>query len=159
MGLIWNMKLSTFVKPLYKDKDSMHDFKHILRIKERVSEIKKNYNVDEEKLEFLVLFHGLKKWVTKNEDKVLSMGVSNEWIKALYRHTKNPKSIEEKIVCDANNLENVGEFGLKKCIEYGKSIGRSKEDSIKYFKKEVKRIKFYTEEGKGRYERVSKNIA
>ncbi|MBD3247637.1 hypothetical protein GF378_03390 [Candidatus Pacearchaeota archaeon] len=142
------MNLTEFVKPLYKDKDSMHDFSHILRIRKRVSELKKNYSVDEGKLEFLIYFHGLKDYVKKNEKKIVSMGFPKEWINALYRHTKNPKSVEEKIVCDANSLDNVGKSGLKKCIEYGKSIGRSEEESVKYFKKEVKRIKFYTKEGK-----------
>ncbi len=142
------MNLAKFVKPLYKDKDSMHDFRHILRIMKKVNKLKKRYPINKEKLDFLVYFHGLKNYVRKNEEKIISIGFPKEWIKALYRHTTNPKSIEEKIVCDANNLENIGESGVKKCVEYGKSIGRSKEESIKYFKKKVKEIKFYTKAGK-----------
>ncbi len=143
------MKIEKFVKPLYKNKDSMHNFKHILRIKKRVSFLRKNYkDIDENKLKFLIYFHGQKDWVNKNKKKILSWGYPKKYIISLNRHTKNPKLIEEKLVSDANLLEAIGKFGIKKSLQVGKERERTKEETIDFMGKNIKKVKFYTIKGK-----------
>jgi hypothetical protein len=138
-----------FVKPLYGYKDSMHDFKHILRIKKRVNLYRKDYKkIDEQKLMFLIYFHGLKKFVEEHEVEVIAQGFPKKWILALYRHTKNPKSIEEKLVSDANLWEAVGKFGIKKSLQVGRERGRSREETLAFMKKHISKVKFYTRSGK-----------
>lgn len=130
------MDYNKLVKSLYSKKDKEHNFKHILKIKKYVSKLKNDLDVDENKLNFLIYFHGLKDYVKQNKNK---LGIKESWVRALLRHTKEPKSIEEKLVYEANRLTNTGKEGLKKCIAYGKSIGRSKKESIKYFRNKIKK--------------------
>ena len=140
--------LIKFVKPLYKKKDKLHNFLHILKIKSNLKKLKPKKNLDQNKLEFILYFHGLKDYVKQNEFLITKkFDLSKSYLHALYRHTKNPKSIEEKLIHDANLLDNVGKAGLKKCTAYGKLIGRSKQDSIAYFKSAIKKVKFYTKQG------------
>jgi hypothetical protein len=142
-------EVESFVKPLYSKKDKFHSFSHIKRIKSKSNKLKMHYKeIDKDLLNFLIYFHGLKDYVNKNKSKIINFGFSEKFIESLNRHTKNPKTPEEKIVCDANNLENIGKLGIKKCLGFGKNIGRSKKDSIKFLKDNIPKIKFYTSLGK-----------
>ena len=143
------MEIEEFVKPLYKNKDSMHNFNHILRIQKKIRFLKKRYyKINKNKLKFLIYFHGQKEWANSNRKKLLSKGYPKEYLIALNRHTKKPKTIEEKLVSDANLLEAVGKFGIKKSLQVGKEIGRTRKETIEYMRKNIKKIKFYTKEGK-----------
>ncbi len=138
-----------FVKPLYAKKDSMHNFEHVLRIKRKVTELRKDYKrIDEEKLKFLIYFHGLTYYLKEHEKKVIKMGFPKEWIKALYRHTKNPQTIEEKLVSDANFLEAVGRFGIKKALQVGKERNQTMEQTLEIMQQTINKVKFYTKKGK-----------
>ena len=122
----------------------MHNWKHIKRIRKNAEIIKKFYKkIDENLLKFLISYHGLKDYVQKNKKKF-----DKEYIKSLFRSHKNPKMIEEKIVFDANMLDNVGKQGIKKALYVGKNLGRSKEDTFKFIKNEINKVKFYTKNGK-----------
>lgn len=137
------MELSE-IKKLYAKKDKMHNWKHILRLRRNVNLLKRPFKkLDEELLKFLVNFHGLKDYVKNNEDKF-----PKSYIKSLVRHNKKPKLIEEKLVFDANMLDNVGEQGIKKALVYGKLINRNKEDTFKYLKDSINKARFYTKLGK-----------
>ena len=132
------------IKNLYNKKDKMHNWEHILRIRKNVLILKKNCNnIDEDLLNFLVKFHGLKNYVVKNKTKF-----SKVYITSLLRHNKNPKRIEEKIVFDANLLDNVGLNGIKKAINFGRMIGRSEKETFDYLRENIKKVKFYTKIGK-----------
>ncbi len=142
-------KLIEFVKPLYAHKDSMHDFKHIIKIKKRVNLYKKDYkNINEQKLRFLVYFHGLKKYVKENKQKIIDMEFPKDWINALYRHTKNPKTIEEKLVSDANLQEIVGKGGIKRTILVGRERNQTMKQTLKIMKDNINKARFYTKKGK-----------
>lgn len=106
--------------------------------------MKKTYKkLDEELLKFLVNFHGLKDYIKSNKDKF-----PKDYIKSLLRYNKKPKLIEEKIVFDANMLDNVGKQGIKKSLEYGKQINRTKEDTFRYLRANINKARFYTNLGK-----------
>ncbi len=139
------MKNLAEVKKLYAKKDKMHNWNHILRIKKTVKTLKKDYsNLNENILEFLINYHGLKDYVKANKNNF-----PKNYIEALLRHNKTPKTIEEKIVHDANQLDNIGKKGIKKALAYGKMIGRTKEETFNYIRKALKNpIRFYTIEGK-----------
>ena len=122
----------------------MHNWNHILRIRRKVKILRKSYeNIDEELLRFLILFHGLKDYVRKNQKKF-----DKEYIKSLIRHTKKPIKIEEKLIHDANLLENVGRFGIKKALFVGKLMRDNDEQTFSFLRKYIKKAKFYTKEGK-----------
>lgn len=142
-------EIANFVKPLYNSKDSMHNFKHILKIKRKIVFLRRGYkHINKERLLVLVYFHGLKDWINSNNKKFFELGFSKKDILLINRHTKNPKTIEEKLVSDANLLEAVGKFGIKKALIVGKERGRTKEETIDYIAKNINKIKFYTKFGK-----------
>lgn len=142
-------EIEKLVKPLYAKKDSMHNFNHIMRIKKKLTFLKKDYKkIDKERLNFLLYFHGLKDWVEKNKKKIVDLGFGKEYIDSLKRHTKNPKTPEEKLVHDANLLENVGKFGIQKSLIIGKKLGRTKERTIDFLKENIDKVNFYTQSGK-----------
>tara|TARA_B100000315_G_scaffold166615_1_gene155206 strand:+ start:174 stop:671 length:498 start_codon:yes stop_codon:yes gene_type:complete len=142
-------EIEKFVKPLYAKKDSMHNFHHIMRIKQKLTFLKKDYKkIDKNRLNFLLYFHGLKDWVEKNKNKIEDLDFDEEDINSLKRRTKNPKTPEEKLIHDANLLENVGRFGIQKSLIVGKKLGRTKEGTIYFLKENIDKFNFYTPTGK-----------
>jgi hypothetical protein len=147
--MLTEKEIIKFVKPFYAQKDPMHGFPHILRIKRKVSFLKKQYKkVDKDMLNFLIYFHGIKKWVKENENKLLSMDFKKEQIKSLTRAEDTPTTIEEKIVCDANMLENVGKFGIKKALILAKHYNQTQEETLLLQKEFMPKYKFFTPLGK-----------
>lgn len=138
-----------FVKPLYERKDSMHNFEHILRIKKRVGLYKQDYKkVDEQKLKFLIYFHGLGKYVKEHEKEIIKVCFPKQWLISLYRHTKKPQTIEEKLVSDANLWEAVGKYGIKKSLQVGRERNQTMEQTLKIMSDNISKVKFYTKKGK-----------
>jgi len=132
------------IKKLYFKKDKMHNWNHILRIRKRANLIKKDYKkVNEELLSFIINFHGLKDYINKNKKEF-----NINFIKSLIRSHRNPIRVEEKIVFDANMLDNTGNQGIKKAIYVGKLRGRNKNQTYEYLKKNLSKAKFYTKKGK-----------
>lgn len=131
------------LKKLYSKKDKMHNFNHIIRIEKNSNLIKRDYkNIDDNLLKFLILFHGLKEYVKTNQNKF-----GKYYVQSLYRSHNKPKRAEEKIVFDANLLDNLGETGIKKALYVGKLKKRSKKSTFEYIKKNIKKLKFYTKKG------------
>ena len=54
----------------------------------------------------------------------------------------------EKLVYDANLLDNIGRHGIKKALYVGSKIGRKESETYKYLKNNLKKVKFYTKIGK-----------
>ncbi|MBI4896503.1 MAG: hypothetical protein HY832_03050 [Candidatus Aenigmarchaeota archaeon] len=139
----------TFVKPLYKDKDSMHNFIHVLRIKRHVQLYRMDYPVlNQEKLLFLIYFHGLQAYVKAHESQTRNIGFPEEYFVALYRHTRKPKTIEEQLVSDANAYEAVGKHGIRRALRIGKERQQSMETTLALMQQKVNKIWFYTIRGK-----------
>ena len=134
------------IKKLYLNKDALHNWKHILNLKRNVKILRKTTkNIDEDLLEFLTAFHGVKDYFRAHKEEFSKL-ISKRYLKSLLR--KTPKKIEEKLVYDANMLENTGKEGIRKAKAYGKLCGRKKEETIEYLKEKLKEAKFYTKEGK-----------
>jgi len=147
--MLTEKEIIKFVKPFYAQKDPMHGFSHILRIKRKVSSLKKQYKkTDKDMLIFLIYFHGIKKWVKENENKLLSLGFKKEQINSLTRVEYTSTTIEEKIVCDANMLENVGKFGIRKSLILARYYKQTKKETLLSQKQFMSKYRFYTPLGK-----------
>jgi len=146
-------EIAAFVKPLYSGKDKKHDFGHILRVRRNLRRLlkaagKEKYSeVDNRLLYFILYFHGLKNWVDNNKEKIIELGYSDDDVQSLLRHSSNPQKEEEKLVYDANLLDNVGTAGIRKALYVGKTLGRSRKDTIKFLEENITKTKFCTPEG------------
>ena len=135
--------IEKFVKPIFAKKDPMHNWEHILRIKRKVSLLKKQYkNINEDFLNFLIYFHG--SWAKKNKKKILKLGYPASWISKIDK----PTSSEGKIVWDANCLENVGRYGIRKTLKLEKYYRQTRKETLDIVKKFARKYKFYTPLGK-----------
>ena len=113
-------------------------------LRKNVNLLRKPYkNINNKLLNFLINFHGLKDYVKDNEDNF-----QKSYVNSLFMHNKNPKLIEEKLVFDANMLDNVGKRGIKKSLAYGKQINRNREDTFRYLRTNINKVRFYTKLGK-----------
>ena len=122
------------IKTIYKKKDKMHNWSHILCIKRNIKILRRPYkNIDGDLLTFLINFHGLKEYIIKHKTKF-----NKSHIKSLLRSHKKPILIEEKLVYDANLLDNIGRHGIKKALYVGSKIGRKESETYKYLKNNLK---------------------
>lgn len=134
-----------FVKPFYATRDPMHNWKHILRIQKKAAFLKKQYkNINPDFLNFLIYFHGSRTWAKKNKKQVVKLGYPVSWISKI----NQPTTKEGKIVWDANMLENVGYFGIKKTLALEKYCHQTRKKTINLAKKFLRKYKFYTPLGK-----------
>lgn len=154
-------KLKTFVKSYYDAKDPGHNFSHIERILKYTSIIKKDFkNININKLYFLALFHGLNKKINSNENFKKEIVILlkkcnipdkeiNDYFISLSRHIKNPLTIEEKIIHDANFLELYGALGIAKAFITGGFKNQTLDETINIFENNYfKKIKLKTNTGK-----------
>ena len=112
-------ELEKFVKPFCATLDPMHNFDHIKRIKRKVAFLKRQYKkLDKDFLNFLIYFHSSRKWAKKNKARIIKLGYPASWVSKINK----PTTPEGKIVWDANCLENVGKFGIKKTLTLEKHI-------------------------------------
>jgi hypothetical protein len=148
-------ELRKLVKPFYDGRNASHDFEHVERILARVGEWKDELigEIDEQKLAFLVLFHGLKDMI--EEDKNFKERVAQTlekqeldrreiklYFEALRRHEFDPNGPEEMLVHDANAWEAVGFFGIAKWFTRGGAVGQSYEETIRQYEQVTRNLNF-----------------
>jgi uncharacterized protein len=135
-----------FVRPFYANRDSAHDFRHIQRIVGRLDLLSQEVprSPQKSKLYFLASFHGLIFPLRQDEpfrQQVRAFLYELNWtaieieqaFESLERHLKNPQTIEEEIICDANSLELLGAFGIAKAFTTGGARGQSYEETVEIF--------------------------
>lgn len=151
-----------FVKPYYEEKDPAHDFRHIEKIINRLTMLSEGISqeIHPEKLYFLACFHGLGKQLSSNKDfndrvqtflESLGWTIENieEAFQSLYCHLTNPRSVEEKIVHDANYIEILGAFGIAKAFITGGAKGQTIEETAHTFEYQyLDKVIFQTPVGK-----------
>lgn len=150
-----------FVRLYYGAKDQAHGFSHIERMIGRVSLLSDGLDgVRPHFLYFLTAFHGL--WPFWHDDPkfraraisfLQELGWSEPEIEdaaiCLERHLKDPQTVEEKVVHDANYMELLGAFGIAKAFTVGGSLGQTYEETADIFENSYLNIvKFYTPAGK-----------
>lgn len=154
-----------FVRHLYSDKDSGHDFRHIERIISRLDELKEGVTPppSPHKLNFLACFHGLGKRIQEEPELkgntiafLRSLGWNQDDIDAmlssLVTHLKDPKTAEEMIVHDANYFEVAGALGVAKAFIVGGAMGQTYEETIDIYEGFLNQVVFRTPVGKRLYE-------
>lgn len=154
-----------FARLLYAGKDPGHDFRHIERIISRLDELSEGLNPAPipHRLSFLACFHGLGPRICKESEfreSVVAFLEGLGWEKSefevmlssLENHLKDPKTVEEMIVHDANYYEITGAFGIAKAFTVGGSHGQSYETSIERYQRFLRHTRFRTSFGKRNYE-------
>jgi hypothetical protein len=148
----------SFVRSLYDENDSVHNFRHIERIFYRLDSFirAEKINPDYRLLYFLSAFHGLSNRIKNTPDFkagivafLSALGWNDEEIFngfiALEYHLIDPQTIEEKIVYDANYIELLGAFGIAKAFTTGGARNQSIEETIRIYKNEyLDRVEFKT---------------
>lgn len=145
----YNMKeIENFVLPYYSQKDLMHNFEHIQRLKKLALNMCKQYegNVDKDLVICGAYFHGLVyEDHIREEIKVFlkKLGFSNKKINEIvdisYESQKDevPQKLEGKILHDAHLLEGGETFLMVKSLITGSLRGQSLEETITYIEKNI----------------------
>ena len=82
-------------------------------------------------------------WVKSEIEVMLSL---------LESHLRDPKTVEEMMVHDANYYEIAGAFGIAKAFTVGGSHGQSYETTIERYERFLSRARFRTPYGRRNYE-------
>ena len=154
-----------FVRPHYDGRDVGHDFRHIIRIVERLDELAEGINPtpSSRSLNFLSAFHGLGTKITQSNDfreSVISFLLGVGWelseidaaFASLATHLTDPKTPEEMMVHDANFFEVTGPFGIAKAFAVGGALGQTYEQTLAIFKANIDKVTFRTPAGRETYE-------
>lgn len=150
-----------FVRDKYGHKDAAHDFHQIEWIAARLpliaSEIEPPPRWD--RVYFLACFHGLYQRWREDEpfreqarDFLLSLGWREiqleELLVSLGRHLRDPQTVEENIVHDANYLGLLGAFGIAKAFTTGGAQGQTYQETVEIFETRwLDRVEFLTPVG------------
>ena len=140
-----------YITTLFQGNGDGHDLAHSLRVYHNAMMIAQMEGQGEEEAVALsALLHDCddhKLFHTENNANARCFlqqeGLSEERIEEIRRNinsvsfSKNrgkvPKTIEGKIVQDADRLEAIGAIGIARCFQFGGSHGRSLESSIEHF--------------------------
>ena len=150
-----------FARSYYRDRDTAHDFQHIRRIIDRLDLLSKEISPSPNKqiLYFLACFHGLGTNLHNQlfRDRVKRFLLDLEWSEteieeafvSLARHLKDPQTVEEAIVHDANYIELLGAFGIAKAFSTGGARGQTYEETSDIFEyRYLDKVSFVTPVGK-----------
>jgi len=151
-----------FVEPFYEDRDPAHNFRHIERIVDRLDLLSSEISPPpiRDMLYFLACFHGLGKQIASSDEfanRVKTFLNQMSWnadeiadgLARLHRHLKDPVTVEEQIVHDANYVELLGAFGIAKAFTKGGAEGQSYEQTADIFEHQfLAVVEFRTPVGK-----------
>jgi len=150
-----------FVRPYYADRDPAHDFRHVERIISRLESLSQGLpnTPCHARLYFLACFHELTSRLRREEmfreqTRIFLQNLGwtdaeiEELFRSLERHIKSPKTVEEKIIHDANFVEVLGAFGVAKAFTTGGVKGQSFETTAKFLEQYLDTIVFQTPVGK-----------
>ena len=153
-------------RPHYGGKDPGHDFRHILRIADRLEALSRGLTPPPVicRLNFLCAFHGLGGMIKSRpqlRDQVsaflIDLGWQEDEISFAYdqldTHLSDPQTSEQKIVHDANFFEVTGAFGIAKAFTVGGVYGQTYEETLAIFQANLDKLAFKTPFGRNVYAR------
>ena len=138
--------LIEFSEPYYRDKDIMHNMRHIELVQKMVNKIlvAGNYDVDEECLTLATYFHG---FIYRDEEKIrewlILQGYTAEKIEKTIKiawesqRSEVPETLEGKILHDAHVLEGGKTYVIVKTLITGSVRGQSLTDTLKFMENNV----------------------
>jgi len=154
------------------DRDGTHDFSHVERVFNLCMHIGREEGADLEILALASLLHDIARPL-ESEGKVedhakagaeiarkylLSVGYHRDKIEEVvhaieahrFSRGPEPKTLEAKILSDADKLDAIGAIGIARVFMYSGEHGRSIEDSIRHFEEKILKLKdlMYTETAK-----------
>jgi len=138
-------KTIEYVKSKSEGEGSGHDWWHIFRVWNNAKLISKGENSDQFIVELGALLHDIADYKFNKGDEEIGGKVSKEWLKDLNVEDKDIvavvhivnnvsfkseannkiKSLEGKIVQDADRLDAIGAIGIARCFAYGGYKGHS----------------------------------
>jgi uncharacterized protein len=137
-------EVEAFVHPDYDDKDIMHGFSHMHRVKALAERIAKKHAHDPVVLMLAAYFHGgiytreseIKQYLL---DKGLPAQTIDKVVRAAWESQKegNPQTIEGTILHDAHLLEGGKTYIITKSLVTGTLRGQTLEESIAYLEQNV----------------------
>lgn len=137
-------KTAEHVKTLFSGEGSGHDWWHIYRVWQNAKLIaKKEKSVDLFHIELGALLHDIADYKFHGGDEAIGGKTTSAWLKSLGTDDKDikavvhivdnvsykggeeskMKSIEGKIVQDADRLDAIGAIGIARCFAYGGNVG------------------------------------
>jgi uncharacterized protein len=143
-------KTEDYVKSVLEKDGSGHDWYHVDRVRKIAKQIAKKEKSDPLVVELGALLHDIADWKFNNGDLKKGAVVSAKWLKSLDLDQKTidkishivenvsykgamvkntMKSLEGKIVQDADRLDAMGAIGIARAFAYGGSKGRPIYDS------------------------------
>ncbi len=138
--------------------DPVHGYPHIERVRKIAKDIASRYReVDMEVLELAVLMHDIGRFGSLgNTDHALASAQvadalltlagypqdkKERVIHAILTHSysgrREPKTLEAKILSDADKLDALGAVGILRVLMYSASLGRGIEDTLTHFKEKI----------------------
>lgn len=150
-----------FVRDQYNQKDAAHDFHHIEWIVRQLPRIAEGMlsALRWDHVYFLASFHGLhERWCADAVFREAATGflLSLGWgedeltglIASLDRHLRDPQTVEEQVVHDANYLGLLGAFGIAKAFSTGGAHGQTYQETVEIFEGGwLDRVQFLTPAG------------
>ncbi len=155
--------------------DPVHGYPHVERVKHLALKIASNYpEADKEVIELSALLHDIARNGRGNNAKegfdhalasarvaeviLKALGLPKEKVEAVahaieahsFSAGREPKSLEAKILSDADKLDALGAIGVVRVFMYSATIGRSIKDSIAHFESKILKLPslMWTPEGK-----------
>jgi uncharacterized protein len=132
-------KIKNFSRELHKRKDPAHDFSHIERVVKLCKELSASEKCDMNLLLVSAYFHGVLRQEVEIRKFLNSLGYKNEFVDKVIRTVKNstsisrPKTIEEKILHDANLLDALGAIGIARSFAKGGYEKQSLNETLRIF--------------------------
>lgn len=157
-----------YIQGLFKNNSDGHDVNHSIRVYQNACKIADRYpESNKVVISLAALLHDVddhKLFCTENNDNartfMLSQQIENDTIEFVCEvidgvsFSKNkgnhPKSLEGKIVQDADRLDAMGAIGIARTFAFGGKNGRSMESSLQHFYDKLLLLKdeMNTEEGR-----------
>ena len=128
------------VRPLYGDADSVHDFDHIVRVVTLAERIGQQEGADIPIVRTAALLHDLGRAESQAEnlnhaavaakhagELLLGWGAPQHWVREVqhaiaahrFRTLPDPKTLEARVVFDADKLDAIGAIGIARAFAYG----------------------------------------
>jgi len=154
------------------EREGTHGFSHVERVLNLCINIGRKEGADLEVLALAALLHDVARPLEsagKVEDHAVEgariarrflrgLGYPEEKVEAVvhaieshrFSRGPEPKTLEAKILSDADKLDAMGAVGIARVFMYSGEHGRSIEDSIKHFREKILKLKdlMYTETGR-----------